>query len=142
MDQHSVGEAWNLLQMSVEDGSDEIVEILLMDLKTRVEALEATQRRSPPTAWDWIAPPQLDLEQALLTKTKSSPSPPSWRATLSPAAQAVLDASEDAWRPSFDDVLGIVAAALRELADQAGSDKHWHVDQIRAIAAELEGSND
>jgi hypothetical protein len=30
------------------------------------------------------------------------------------------------------------AAAVRELAEQAGSAKHWHVDQLSAIAAELE----
>jgi len=34
------------------------------------------------------------------------------------------------------------AAVVRELAKQAGSAKPWHVDQLSAIAAELEGSND
>jgi len=31
------------------------------------------------------------------------------------------------------------AAVVRELAAQAGSAKHWHVDQLSAFAAELEG---
>lgn len=64
---------------------------------------------------------------------------------LSPAAQAVLDAfyvSSDGhyenglWTPHTSEQ---IAAALRALADQAGSAKHWHVNEIRTIAAELEG---
>jgi len=34
-----------------------------------------------------------------------------------------------------------LAAAIRALAAAAGSSKHWHVDQLRAIAAELEGAD-
>jgi hypothetical protein len=34
------------------------------------------------------------------------------------------------------------AAVVRELAKQTGSAKHWHVDQLSAIAAELEEPND
>jgi hypothetical protein len=61
-------------------------------------------------------------------------------ADLSPAAQAVLTAwlgSEKGARMLGDPCC--LAAALRALADQAGSAKHWHVNEIRAIAAELEG---
>ena len=58
---------------------------------------------------------------------------------LSPAAQAVwaayLDHSEMDETPAD---LPALAAALRALADQAGSAKHWHVNEIRSIAAELE----
>ena len=31
------------------------------------------------------------------------------------------------------------AAVIRELAEQAGSAKHWHVDQLRGLATELDG---
>lgn len=78
---------------------------------------------------------------------------------LSPAAQAVIHASAVGaclaeWGPVNDppchpDDEGwngchlcvkrdLIAAALRALADQAGSAKHWHVNEIRSIAAELE----
>ena len=62
---------------------------------------------------------------------------------LSPA-QAVKDAvialyddnaREMAWSLDRD----VAAVAIRALADQAGSARHWHVDQLRSIAAELEG---
>ena len=33
------------------------------------------------------------------------------------------------------------AAVVRELAEQAGSAKHWHVDQLSALSAELERIN-
>jgi hypothetical protein len=55
---------------------------------------------------------------------------------LSPAAQAVLDA---AYALPLKNGQPSIAAAIHVLADQAGSAKHWHVDQLRAIAAELEG---
>ena len=59
-------------------------------------------------------------------------------AELSPAAQAVLGAATDAWLDADDDIPALVAvAALCALADQAGSAKHWHVNELRAIAAEL-----
>lgn len=64
---------------------------------------------------------------------------------LSPTAQAVLDAvaskMEGGWiSPDFVPYESEkLAAALRALADQAGSAKHWLVYQIRAIAAELDG---
>ena len=61
---------------------------------------------------------------------------------LSPAAQAVRHAYGDCIG-GVDAVMGSewrgLAAALRALADQAGSAKHWHVNEIRTIAAELEG---
>ena len=61
-------------------------------------------------------------------------------AALSPAAQAVLTACgcPDPDSPLRLVARGFAAAALRALADQAGSAKHWHVNEIRAIAAELE----
>ena len=66
---------------------------------------------------------------------------------LSPAA-AILAA----FRERYDETLRpgpfvgrwqakCLAEALDALADQAGSAKHWHVDQLRAIAAELEGAD-
>jgi hypothetical protein len=75
---------------------------------------------------------------------------------LSPAAQAVaeplnhpevvqiiLDAANGAssWGPDdpLNDARLIATAAIRALASAAGSAKHWHRDQLRAIAAELEG---
>ena len=64
---------------------------------------------------------------------------------LSPVAQAVKDAvlalysdekvHEFGWQLDAP----TVSAALRALADQAGSAKHWHVNELFAIAAELEG---
>jgi len=58
---------------------------------------------------------------------------------LSPAADAVEDAAYKAWIAQ-DDSRSIAISTLRALADQAGSMKHWHIDQIRSIAAELEGA--
>ena len=64
---------------------------------------------------------------------------------LSPAAQAVLDAFLNGYicnpgcNVAFEADRNGIAAAIRALADQAGSAKHWHVNEIRAIAAELEG---
>jgi hypothetical protein len=55
---------------------------------------------------------------------------------LSPAAREIDQIIGDLHDLPMRDV---VAAAIRALADQAGSVKHWHVDQLRAIAAELEG---
>jgi len=60
---------------------------------------------------------------------------------LSPA-QAILDAQTDAlsdfrnYGPNYE-ARGL-AAAIRSLVKQAGSTKHWHIDQLNAIAAELE----
>ena len=34
-----------------------------------------------------------------------------------------------------------IAAAIRALANHAGSSKHWHADDLRTIAAELEGAD-
>ena len=56
---------------------------------------------------------------------------------LSRVADAVLNAFLDQPGDGNKDL----AAALRALADQAGSAKHWHVDELRAIAAELEGES-
>lgn len=58
---------------------------------------------------------------------------------LSPAADAVEDAAYKAWITK-DDSRSIAISTLLALADQAGSMKHWHVDQIRSIAAELESA--
>ena len=55
---------------------------------------------------------------------------------LSPAAREIDQIIGDLHDLPMRDV---VAAAIHVLADQAGSAKHWHVDQLRAIAAELEG---
>lgn len=60
---------------------------------------------------------------------------------LSPAAQAVWDAFNQDEPGVFVDYGDCLAAALRALAELAGSMKHWHVDQIRAIADELDGAN-
>jgi hypothetical protein len=61
---------------------------------------------------------------------------------LSPAAQAVRDAAFSAYwsaeQEAPNDAHVIAAAALRALADQAGSAKHWHINEILAIADELE----
>jgi hypothetical protein len=60
---------------------------------------------------------------------------------LSPA-QVILDAQTDAlsdfgnFRPNYE-ARGL-AAAIRALVEQAGSTKHWHIDQLNVIAAELE----
>jgi hypothetical protein len=60
---------------------------------------------------------------------------------ISPA-QAILDAQTDAlsdfgnFGPNYE-ARGL-AAAIRSLVGQAGSTKHWHIDQLNAIAAELE----
>lgn len=54
---------------------------------------------------------------------------------LSPAAQKVRDAVREICPAPADE---IAAAAIHALADQAGSAKHWHVDQLGAIAGELE----
>jgi len=35
----------------------------------------------------------------------------------------------------------IAAAIIRALAHQAGSAKHWHMDQLFALADELEGKS-
>lgn len=34
-----------------------------------------------------------------------------------------------------------IAAAIRALANHAGPSKHWHADDLRTIAAELEGAD-
>jgi len=59
---------------------------------------------------------------------------------LSPVAEAIEDAAYAAW-VIFDDSRSIAISTLRALADQAGSMENWHVDQLRTIAAELEGAN-
>jgi len=56
---------------------------------------------------------------------------------LSPVAEAIEDAAYAAWVIK-DDSRSIAISTLRALADQAGSMKHWHIDQIPSIAAELE----
>jgi hypothetical protein len=58
---------------------------------------------------------------------------------LSPAAAAIREAFNLDPPGVLADYGDSLAAAIRALADQAGSAKHWHVDQLRAIAAELEG---
>ena len=60
---------------------------------------------------------------------------------LSPAAAAAWEAfNEVAERVGvFEDYGDALAAFTRALAEQAGSAKHWHVNELRAIAAELEG---
>ena len=55
---------------------------------------------------------------------------------LSPAADAVEAAAYNAW-VTTDDSRSIAISTLLALAEQAGSMRHWHVDQIRAIADEL-----
>ena len=55
---------------------------------------------------------------------------------LSPAAREIDQIIGDLYDLPMRDV---VAAAIHVLADQAGSARHWHVDQLRAIAAELDG---
>lgn len=64
------------------------------------------------------------------------------RQPLSPTAQAVLDAviAELDWDARYHSH-SAAAAAIRALADQAGSAKHWHADDLRTIAAELEGAD-
>ena len=63
---------------------------------------------------------------------------------LSPAAQSIVKAFDDWYEQlgPFDDNWQeqCVGKALEALAGQAGSTKHWHVDQLRALAAELEQS--
>lgn len=62
---------------------------------------------------------------------------------LSSVTQAILDAQTDAlsdwdnYGPNYE-ARGL-AAAIRCLVKQAGSTKHWHIDQLDAIATELEG---
>jgi hypothetical protein len=62
-------------------------------------------------------------------------------------AQKILNAANGAssWGPDdcLNDAPYIAIALLRALVEQAGSSKHWHIDQLNAIAAELEAlSND
>jgi hypothetical protein len=69
---------------------------------------------------------------------------------LSPAAQAVLtkltqheygldpaDVPQEAAR-----MARLAGITTRALADQAGSAKHWHVNQLHELAAELESMTD
>lgn len=62
---------------------------------------------------------------------------------LSPAARAMMDAFLANWEdePRQQD-RRCLAAAIRALADQAGSAKHWHVNQLLELADELEGQAD
>ena len=62
-------------------------------------------------------------------------------------AQKILNAANGAssWGP--DDILNdaqwIAVSVIRALAEQAGSTKHWHTDQLNSMASELEAlSND
>lgn len=55
---------------------------------------------------------------------------------LSPAAEAIFFAADGMQPRQYRGKA--LAASLRALADQAGSAKHWHVDQLLAIAIELE----
>ena len=68
---------------------------------------------------------------------------------LSPAAQAVLEASHEAW-VTKDDPTSIAAAVLCAAADQVAVESIWHghpehtgvrwaAEGLRTIAAELEG---
>jgi hypothetical protein len=60
---------------------------------------------------------------------------------LSPA-QKILNAANGAssWGPDdcLNDAPFIAIALLRALVEQAGSSKHWHIDQLNAMATELE----
>lgn len=59
---------------------------------------------------------------------------------LSPAAQAVLDAATKGfWSSAFNSEGKGAAAALRAAANQLTSSKA--IDQLRAIAAELDNTN-
>jgi hypothetical protein len=61
---------------------------------------------------------------------------------LSSDAQKILNAANGASSYGPDDCLNdvkyIAPAVLRALVKQAGSTKHWHIDQLNAIATELE----
>ncbi len=72
---------------------------------------------------------------------------------LSPAAQAVLDAASNRWLDVDDDIPAqVAAAALRTAAQTLAYEIHcsgegWYelvidANDLYAIAAELEGSND
>ena len=69
-------------------------------------------------------------------------------AELSPAARTVQDAVLALYQegPARDSAWPLerpmVTAVLRALADEAKSAKHWHVNEILAIANELESTND
>jgi hypothetical protein len=58
------------------------------------------------------------------------------------SAQKILNAANGASSYGPDDCLNdakyIASAVIRALVEQAGSTKHWHIDQLNAIAAELE----
>jgi len=59
---------------------------------------------------------------------------------LSPVPQEVINATaKQVLADGRINLEHIAAAALRALAEQAGSAKHWHVNEILAIADELEG---
>lgn len=66
---------------------------------------------------------------------------------LSPAAQAVRDAAFEPWQ-STDTPESIAAAALRAVAEHLGEELEFYnarvidVEDLLAIAAELEGSDD
>jgi hypothetical protein len=66
---------------------------------------------------------------------------------LSPAAQAVLDSMYEVNMDFNDENHAIAAAALRAAADaiepiDITPDHEWLLEQLLAIAAELEGGND
>jgi hypothetical protein len=58
-------------------------------------------------------------------------------------SKKILNAANGAssWGPDdcLNDAPYIAIALLRALVEQAGSSKHWHTDQLNAMAAELEG---
>jgi hypothetical protein len=61
------------------------------------------------------------------------------QAVLAAVTQALYGLDPDDIPNEAARIASVIAPAIRALADQAGSAKHWHVDQLRAIAAELEG---
>lgn len=62
------------------------------------------------------------------------------QAVLAAATQALYGLAPDDIPNVAARIASVIAPAVRALADQAGSAKHWHVDQLRSIAAELEGN--
>jgi hypothetical protein len=66
------------------------------------------------------------------------------KTNLSSDAQKVLTAANGAstWSPDdcLNDAPWIAVSVIRALVEQAGSTKHWHIDQLNAMATELEGT--
>jgi hypothetical protein len=60
---------------------------------------------------------------------------------LTPAKKILNSANgASSWSPDdcLNDAPYITIALLRALVEQAGSTKHWHIDQLNAMATELE----